>query len=198
MKPGDKAFYRHTHRGGYGFEVNYPAVVVKVNATTVRIRLGRMETVSGPIAAVERSVAQERLTHRDDDCEFEDVLRLNHAPRVRPERWRGRRATEVVFPFSEGWDSVRGGPRVGEAVVAIGFALQDRFRVAYIRSYAPGEGYARQAYEWLKEQYGALDAIEVVPSGEGFHRRMRETGVIDSYSTDDIADDDADDHRLSV
>jgi hypothetical protein len=76
MEIGAKVFYRHMPRGGYGFERKYPAVVVKVNPRTIRIRLARVCLHASTTVAFERNVKRERLSPRRADCSFESVLTL--------------------------------------------------------------------------------------------------------------------------
>lgn len=103
-----------------------------------------------------------------------------------PTSWRGKRARQYLFPFPHGWDKEQGGPRHGEAVAVVGFDRHGAgFEVAYIRSYAPGEGHARRAYEWLKSQHGRLTATEVVDTGHAFHEHMLATGLLSEFMTGD-------------
>lgn len=103
-----------------------------------------------------------------------------------PASWRGKRARQYLFPFPHGWDKEQGGPRHGEAVAVVGFDRHGAgFEVAYIRSYAPGEGHARRAYEWLKSQHGRLTATEVVDTGHAFHEHMLATGLLSEFMTGD-------------
>lgn len=108
------------------------------------------------------------------------------AIQVSPTSWRGKRARQYLFPFPHGWDKEQGGPRHGEAVAVVGFDRHGAgFEVAYIRSYAPGEGHARRAYEWLKSQHGRLTATEVVDTGHAFHEHMLATGLLSEFKTGD-------------
>lgn len=103
-----------------------------------------------------------------------------------PSSWRGKRARQYLFPFPEGWNRDRGGPRHGEAVVVVGFDRHDDgFEVAYIRSYAPTAGHARRAYEWLKAEHGRLTATDVVDTGHAFHEHMLDIGLIAEFETCD-------------
>lgn len=74
MERGVKVYYRHMPRGGYGFERKYPAVVVKVNPRTIRIRMARVNLHTSTTVAFERNVKRERLSPRRADCDFESVL----------------------------------------------------------------------------------------------------------------------------
>lgn len=76
MERGAKVYYRHTPRGGYGFERKYPAGVVRVNPRTIRIRLARVSLHTSTTVAFERNVKRERLSPRRADCSFESVLAL--------------------------------------------------------------------------------------------------------------------------
>jgi hypothetical protein len=76
MEIGAKVYYRHMPRGGYGFERKYPAVVVKVNPRTIRIRLARVSLHTSTTVTIERNVKPERLSLRKADCSFESVLTL--------------------------------------------------------------------------------------------------------------------------
>ncbi len=76
MEIGTKVYYRHTPKGGYGFERKYPAVIVKVNPRTIRIRLARVSLHTSTTVAFERNVKPERLSPRRADCSFESVLTL--------------------------------------------------------------------------------------------------------------------------
>lgn len=106
------------------------------------------------------------------------------AIQISPTSWRGKRARQYLFPFPEGWDKAQGGPRHGEAVVVVGFDRHDAgFEVAYVRSYAPGGGHARRAYEWLKARHGRLTASEVVDTGMAFHERMLAAGLLCEFQT---------------
>jgi len=108
------------------------------------------------------------------------------AVQVSPSSWRGKRARQYLFPFPDGWNKTQGGPRHGEAVVVVGFDRHDAgFEVAYVRSYAPGGGRARRAYEWLKAQHGRLTASEVVDTGMAFHERMLAAGLLCEFQTGD-------------
>lgn len=103
-----------------------------------------------------------------------------------PSSWRGKRARQYLFPFPGGWDRDRGGPRHGEAVAVVGFDRHDKgFEVAYIRSYQPSAGHARQAYEWLKATHGRLTAVEVVDTGRAFHEHMLAIGLLAEFETGD-------------
>jgi len=194
VKPGDKVFYRHTHRGGYGFEVSYPAVVVKVNAKTVRIRLGRAETVSGPIVAVERSVSPDKLTSREEVVEFEDVLvdrrhrmeELTNDQQAMYERLLNEHAEEECARNQLELDTWLG--PFGGSIEKWWSSLSDD---------------ERRHWRYMYEDY------EYGPRGDGairddvkHHKVMvflasSDARVIDAYSADDITDD-ADGHRLSV
>lgn len=76
MKPGDKVYYRHTYREGYGYERKFPAVVMRVNPKSIHIRLGRVNTESNVTEPFECNVNQDKLTPRHNDCAFESMLNL--------------------------------------------------------------------------------------------------------------------------
>jgi len=70
MITGDKVYYTHEQRGGYGFVRQYPAVVVKVNWKTVEIRLAKPHSDE----TFTRRVNPDRLSPRDNECSFEGLL----------------------------------------------------------------------------------------------------------------------------
>ena len=72
MKAGDKVYYLRENKGGYGYAHKYPAIVVKVNPKTVKIRMARI--VKNSMEAFTSTVKFERLSERKTDCGFESVL----------------------------------------------------------------------------------------------------------------------------
>lgn len=76
MEIGAKVYYRYIPRHSDGFERKYPAVVVKVNPLTIRIRLARVNLHTSTTVAFERNVKRDRLSSRRADCAFETVLTL--------------------------------------------------------------------------------------------------------------------------
>jgi len=78
MQPGDMVTYAHLHRGGYGYETRHPARVVKVHGTkqaTIRVaRIDRQTPEEPAYKPVEVRVSQARLTPRNTECAFENVL----------------------------------------------------------------------------------------------------------------------------
>ena len=77
MEPGDMVFWRKEHRGGYGYSTRFPAMVVRVNPKTVRIRLGMLNISARVTETVERNVKPESLTVRHRDCGFDGLLSSN-------------------------------------------------------------------------------------------------------------------------
>jgi len=74
MKTGDMVYYKRQHPGGYGYEGKYPAMVVKLNKSSVRIRLARVNTDEHKQETFERNVDISRLSARKKDHGFDDVL----------------------------------------------------------------------------------------------------------------------------
>ena len=77
MQNGDMVFWKKQHRGGYGYTTDFPAMVVKVNRSTVRIRLGRLNLSARVTDTTERNVKPESLRPRKNDFGFDDILRSN-------------------------------------------------------------------------------------------------------------------------
>jgi hypothetical protein len=93
--------------------------------------------------------------------------------------WRGRPA--LCLLIGEG-----GGPQ-GESVRIVGNPVRGGgFTVSYVKSYDPGCGHARAAYEYLCRTYGGGIRAKEVRSDEGigFHRAMAERGIVSSMEVD--------------
>ncbi|MDW9478608.1 hypothetical protein GOB57_07815 [Sinorhizobium meliloti] len=87
--------------------------------------------------------------------------------------WRCKRAVCLLIGSGPGSE--------GEAVRIVGRPLRSGgFEVSYIRSYEPGVGHARRAYEFLGRHYGMpLNVREIVSEeGIGLHRHLLAEGVI--------------------
>lgn len=93
--------------------------------------------------------------------------------------WRGRKALCVLI--GDG-----GGPE-GESVRIVGNPVRGGgFTVSYVKSYDPGHGHARAAYEYLIMTFGGGIRAKEVRSDEGigFHRHMAEQGIVTSLEID--------------
>lgn len=93
--------------------------------------------------------------------------------------WRHRPA--LCLLIGEG-----SGPQ-GESVRIVGNPVRSGgFTVSYVKSYDPGLGHARAAYEYLVRAYaGGIRAKEVrSEDGIGFHRAMAERGIVTSMEID--------------
>ena len=77
MQNGDMVYWKKQHRGGYGYTTEYPAMVVKMNRATVRIRLGMLNLGKRITETTERNVKPESLRPRTRDCGFDVLLRSN-------------------------------------------------------------------------------------------------------------------------
>ena len=75
MNNGDMVFYRHLHRGGYGYETRHPAVVVKIHGSKhATIRVARIALDTKTTYPAEVRVSMARLAPRSAACSFESVL----------------------------------------------------------------------------------------------------------------------------
>ena len=77
MQNGDMVYWKKQHRGGYGYTTDFPAIVVKVNRATVRIRLGQLNLSARVTETTERNVKPASLRPRKKDCGFDNILRSN-------------------------------------------------------------------------------------------------------------------------
>jgi hypothetical protein len=79
----------------------------------------------------------------------------------------------------------------GESVRIVGRPRRNGgFTVCYVRSYEPGRGNARMAYEYLSRHFGGeIHAVEVrSEEGVAFHRRMIDLGIV-AHADFDLPDD---------
>jgi hypothetical protein len=93
--------------------------------------------------------------------------------------WRGRKALCVLVGDGSG-------PQ-GESVRIVGNPVRGGgFTVSYVKSYDPGRGHARAAYEYLVRTFGGGIRAKEVRSDEGigFHRAMAERGIVTSMEID--------------
>jgi hypothetical protein len=93
--------------------------------------------------------------------------------------WRGRKALCMLVGDGDG-------PQ-GESVRIVGNPVRSGgFTVSYVKSYDPGHGHARAAYEYLVRTYGGGIRAKEVRSREGigFHRAMAECGLVTSMEID--------------
>ncbi len=93
--------------------------------------------------------------------------------------WRGRKALCILIGGGSG-------PQ-GESVRLVGNPVRGGgFTVSYVKSYDPGCGHARAAYEYLVRAYGGGIRAKEVRSDEGiaFHRTMAERGIVTSMEID--------------
>ena len=93
--------------------------------------------------------------------------------------WRNRRALCLLIGSGNG--------PTGESVRLVGCPRRGGgFTVYYVKSYDPGHGNARAAYEFLIRSYGDGIHVKEVRSDEGigFHLRMADLGLIASMDVD--------------
>lgn len=93
--------------------------------------------------------------------------------------WRGRKALCILIGIGSGPE--------GESVRIVGNPVRGGgFTVSYVKSYDPGRGHARAAYEYLVMTFGGGIRAKEVRSDEGigFHRAMAERGIVTSLEID--------------
>jgi hypothetical protein len=117
------------------------------------------------------------------DCRFGRVRRFN-------DYWRDAKA--VCFLFGDG-----PGPE-GELVRLVGKPKRggEGFKIFYVRSYEPRQGYAAKAYGFIFETYGMIDAIEIAsPAGLALNEAMKKAGLVDKLEIEKSAYGPAVDHQ---
>jgi hypothetical protein len=101
-----------------------------------------------------------------NDRRFGRVRRFN-------DHWRGVKS--VCFLFGDG-----PGPE-GELVRIVGKPKRggDGFQIHYVRSYEPRQGHAANAYAFIAETYGMIDAMEITtPAGLALNETMKKAGLV--------------------